>query len=192
MNLFFQAEIELTKCAKMNGKELNPEQIEEMREILQKIDSEAQVSNQSTKKFNFNVSYMFDKKSIKTTLILLFNWITLTFGNFTLLLSATKLHGDLFANYIMAAVLGDVPGTFVLIITMKYFSRRLNLFACQVLVFICCLILAFIPKEVTLNIFILVLHMKLIFSPNSILPVLWYCTSLVNVAQAVVFCWLGL
>ena len=92
---------------------------------------------------------MFGSQSRKTTLILLFNWITLTFGNFTLLLSATKLHGDLFANYLMASILGDVPGTLVLLVTMKYFSRRVNIFACQTSVFICCLILAFLPKEVS-------------------------------------------
>ena len=145
-----EAEKVLKNSAKLNGKKLNDAQIEEIKTILKEIDQEAQNSDQNSKKVNFNLGYMFGKKSLKTTLILLFNWITLTFGNFTLLLSATKLHGDLFANYIMAAILGDVPGTIILLVTMKYFSRRLNLFACQTLVFICCLILAFLPKEVSI------------------------------------------
>ena len=143
-----KAEKVLIRAAKMNGKSLSEENLEDIKNVLTSIDREART--QETPKFNFNVTYMFDTaKTTKTTVILLFNWITLTFGNFTLLLSATKLHGDLFANYIMASVLGDVPGTLVLLITMKYFSRRVNIFACQTLVFICCLILAFLPKEVS-------------------------------------------
>ena len=140
-----QAEKVLLDAAKMNGKTLSEENLRDIQNVLRRIDAEAT----STAETKFNLTYMFGPKSLKTTVVLLFNWITLTFGNFTLLLSATKLHGDLFANYLMASILGDVPGTLVLLVTMKYFSRRVNILACQTLVFICCLIMAFLPKEVS-------------------------------------------
>lgn len=143
-----QAEKVLLEAAKMNGKTITEENRQDIQNVLRRIEVEAS-STTSESSSEFSLTYMFGSQSRKTTLILLFNWITLTFGNFTLLLSATKLHGDLFANYLMASILGDVPGTLVLLLTMKYFSRRVNIFACQTLVFICCLILAFLPKEVS-------------------------------------------
>ncbi len=57
-----------------------------------------------------------------------------------------KLHGDIFVNFVLSVLVGDIPGTFALIITMKYFGRKFNLFYLQYTVGICCLILAFVPN----------------------------------------------
>lgn len=97
---------------------------------------------------NLNPIHMFYKANIKKTVIVLFNWITVCVGSYTLILNATRLHGDLFLNFILAGVLGDVPGTIALTVTMKYFSRRFNLFYMQATLGLSCLVLAFMPKEV--------------------------------------------
>ena len=62
--------------------------------------------------------------------------------------NTTDLHGDIFINFILSALLGELPGTLLLLITMNFFSRRINLFLSQVALGICCFILAFIPKTV--------------------------------------------
>ena len=65
------------------------------------------------------------------------------------MLNVVDLSGDLFLNYILMALVGDIPGVLMLMITMKYFGRRINFFFMQGLLGICCLILAFIPKSVS-------------------------------------------
>ena len=99
-----QEEKVLLEAAKMNGKTITEENRQDIQNVLRRIEVEAS-STTSESSSEFSLTYMFGSQSRKTTLILLFNWITLTFGNFTLLLSATKLHGDLFANYLMASIL---------------------------------------------------------------------------------------
>ena len=65
------------------------------------------------------------------TLILLFNWVTVCVGAYTLMLNATKLYGDLFLNYTLVVLVGDLPGTIALLFTLKFFGRRFNLFYTQ-------------------------------------------------------------
>ena len=86
---------------------------------------------------------------MKKTLIVLFNWITACLSSYTLLLNSTRLHGDLFINFLLSSVLGDIPGTICLMFTLTHFSRRANLFFFQMVTGICCLILAFVPKDNT-------------------------------------------
>ena len=47
------------------------------------------------------------------------------------MLNATKLYGDLFLNYTLVVLVGDLPGTMVLLFTLKFFGRRFNLFYTQ-------------------------------------------------------------
>ncbi len=100
------------------------------------------------KEAHLNPLDMLNKDNYKKTIIILFNWVSVCVGAYTLILNATKLHGNLFVNYALASIVGDLPGTIALMITMKYFSRRFNLFYNQITLGVCCLILAFIPKEV--------------------------------------------
>ena len=89
------------------------------------------------------------KSNLQKTLIMLLNWITVNISQYTLLLNTTKLHGNIFVNYIMSVLVGDLPGTFALLITMKYFGRRFNLFYAQTIIGVCCVLLAFLPKSVS-------------------------------------------
>ena len=115
-----------------------------MRNILNQIEEE---SNQEAET-NLNTLDMFKKNHVMKTMIILLNWVTTSVGSYTLLLNTADLHGDVFMNFILSALLGDLPGTLLLMVAMKCFSRRLNLFLSQAAVGICCFILAFIPKTV--------------------------------------------
>ena len=66
-----------------------------------------------------------------------------------LVLNTTKLNGDIFINFMLSTLVGELPGVFVLMITMKFFGRRLNLFSMQATLGICCVIMAFLAKTVS-------------------------------------------
>ena len=132
----------LLNVAKWNGKQLSDSDQEEIQSILNQVDK---VSKQSTEK-NLNLIDMFKKSNLSKTLIISFSWITTCLGSYTLFLNSTRLHGDLFLNFLLSAI-ADFPGIIGLVITLKYFSRRLNLFVLQFVTGICCIILAFVPQE---------------------------------------------
>ena len=66
-----------------------------------------------------------------------------------LVLNTTKLNGDIFINFMLSTLVGELPGVFVLMVTMKFFGRRLNLFSMQATLGICCVIMAFLAKTVS-------------------------------------------
>ena len=80
---------------------------------------------------------------------MMLNWVSVCLGVYTLILNTTKLHGDIYINWVLTYTLGDLPGTLGLIITLKYYGRRFNLFCTQFVLGSCCLILAFLPKIYT-------------------------------------------
>ena len=139
------AEEVLLKIAKGNRRKISLKQREEIRTILSQIDED---SHQATEK-NLSFLDMFTSKpNLKISLIMLLNWITINVGQYTLILNTTKLHGDIFVNFILSSLVGDMPGTLALIVTMKFFGRRFNLFYTQAIIGVCCVILAFLPKTV--------------------------------------------
>ena len=77
------------------------------------------------------------------------NWISVCLGSYTLKLNTTKLSGDIYINWLLANTIGEFPGLAALIITLKYFGRRFNLFYIQFILGTCCIILAFVPKSYT-------------------------------------------
>ena len=141
-----EAEGILLKIAKGNKQEVSLQEREQIRNILSRVEQDSHRVEEK----NLSILNMFKTKSIlKTTLILIMHWVTANVSQFTLALNVTKLHGDVFINFIMGILLGDMPGTFALIITMKYFGRRFNLFYIQSMIGVCCLFLAFLPKTVS-------------------------------------------
>ena len=77
------------------------------------------------------------------------NWISVCLAVYTLTFNATKLSGNIYINWLLSNTVGDIPGTIALIVTLKYFGRRFNLFYVQFVCGICCLVLAFMPKNHT-------------------------------------------
>ena len=90
---------------KWNGKKLSDSDTEEIQSILNQIDKASKQTSES----NLNLIDMFKKSNLSKTLIILFSWITTCLGSYTLFLNSTRLHGDLFLNFLLSA-LADFPG----------------------------------------------------------------------------------
>ena len=123
-----QAEKILQTIARRNGKNLNENDRIEIKTTLILIEKDA---NRMQGQENLNPLDMLRRGHLLKTLILLFNWVTVCVGAYTLMLNATKLYGDLFLNYTLVVLVGDLPGTIALLFTLKFFGRRFNLFYTQ-------------------------------------------------------------
>ena len=136
----------MLKIAKWNKKKVSLEQRDDIRKILTTIEQDSRHQNTETK---LNVLNMFKSNNLKNMLIMLLNWVTVNIGAYTLVLNTTKLNGDIFLNFILSTLVGDLPSSFVLMITMKLFGRKFNLFGMQAMLGICCLRMAFLSKNVS-------------------------------------------
>ena len=123
-----EAEEILTNIGIRNGKEITENQKIVIRKTLMNIQKEA---NGEEGKEDLNPLDMMRPTHYRKTLILLLNWVTIVVGVYTLSLNATKLSGDLFLNYSLAVLAGSLPGTFALLLTLRFFGRRFNLFYTQ-------------------------------------------------------------
>ena len=133
------------EVAKWNGKSISTRDNETMIKVLKQIH----IRSSEVDHGHLRYKDMFQKSNARTTVLLLLFWSTGLIVNKTLLFNSTKLHGNLFLNYICASALTDLPGIFILTITMKYFDRRLNLFATLTILAFSTAVLAFIPKNVS-------------------------------------------
>ena len=136
-----EAEIILFRIAKRNGKKLNSGQQQEIQRILERVEIDAKETHE-----NLNPLHMLKDEKWKNTFILVLSWVSVCLGVYTLTFNSTKLSGNIFINQTLAATC-DLPGTFVLLLTLKYFRRKTNFFYTQFGLGIACLALAFIPKE---------------------------------------------
>ena len=118
----------LIDMASKNGRVLSEEQRIRLGEELVLLERDT-INNNDQKEASLNpLDMMRTKTSCMKTIVLLFNWVTVNVGTYTLMLNATNLHGDIFLNYTLMALVNYIPGTGVLLITLKCFSRRANLF----------------------------------------------------------------
>ncbi len=102
----------LRSIARGNGKTLSASDEEAMMRTLTRIE-EASVHHGHT---SISFLRMFRRDYVVTSLILICTWATVNVGSYTLTLNSTRLSGDLFLNFILAA-LGEMPATLIL-----YFS----------------------------------------------------------------------
>ena len=123
-----QAEDILINIGKKNGKDMTKCKKDIIQNTLATIQKEA---NTIDGKENLNPLDMVRPIHMRKTLILLFNWVTIVVGVYTLSLNATKLSGDLFLNYSLVVLAGSFPGTFALLLSLRFFGRRFNLFYTQ-------------------------------------------------------------
>ena len=74
------------------------EQKQQIKSILCKIEEQSKQITEA----NLNIMDMFKPCHVIKTLIMMLNWITVNVGSYTLLLNTTKLHGDIFINFILS------------------------------------------------------------------------------------------
>ena len=140
------AERELLKIARWNRRKLSDNQKEKINCILRKLENDVDADQEK----KLGLKDMMDSNNFRKTIIIMSNWIITCVTCFTLALNVTRLSGNVFLNSALLAFLGDLPGKMLVGITLKFFSRRLNLFACQLLVGLFCVIVAFLPKTFNL------------------------------------------
>ena len=123
-----QAEKVLLAIAKGNKRVIDEKDRCDIRASLIVIEAQ---TNKTKDQEKLSPKDMFRPGHLMKTLILLLNWVTICVGSYTLLLNSTKLYGDLFLNYTLVVLVGELPGTIALLFTLKLFGRRLNLFIVQ-------------------------------------------------------------
>ena len=141
-----EAERVLLKIARWNRRNLSRDEKQKIASILGKVQDNVDLNQE--KKLGFRD--MMNSNNAKKTIVIMLNWIIVCVTCFTLALNVTRLTGNVFLNSALLAILGDLPGKILVGITLKIFSRRLNLFACQFLVGLFCVIVAFLPKNYNL------------------------------------------
>ena len=123
-----QAERVLLNIAKLNGKVLSEDQLNLITDTLMLLEKDAKKTEETR---SISMLDMISSNHRTKTLLLLFSWITIVLGEYTLMLNATKLYGSVLINYTLVVTVSDFPGAMILLVTLKYFGRRLNLFYTQ-------------------------------------------------------------
>ena len=136
------AKRELLKIASWNRRKLSDNQKEKINTILRKLENDVDADPEN----KLGLNDMMDSNNFRKTIIIMSNWIITCVTFFTLALNVTRLSGNVFLNSALLSILAELPGKMLVGLTLKFFSRRLNLFACQFLVGIFCVVVAFLPK----------------------------------------------
>ena len=136
------AERELLRIARWNRRKLSDNQKEKINTILRKLENDVDADPEN----KLGLNDMMDSNNFRKTIIIMSNWIITCVTFFTLALNVTRLSGNVFLNSALLSILAELPGKMLVGLTLKFFSRRLNLFACQFLVGIFCVVVAFLPK----------------------------------------------
>ena len=143
----------LLKIAHTNGKNLSPENISLVDNFLQKINDGA---TKEERKRATSILDLFQPKFRLTFAILTCCWIMANIGSYTLALSAATLSGDFFLNYILTFTISLFVSVF-LWFTIGRFGRKAILAGTELIVGVCCLTLAFIPRDLTSPILVIFL-----------------------------------
>ena len=130
----------ISDIAETNGKTLLPSQIKEISDILDKVDIETESS--------LNPWDMFRGGFLARSLILLLSWITVNIGNYALILSSTKLAGDIVLNYLYI-VMAETPVCIILYFTLDGIGRKFMLSFSLTGLGLSAVALALIPKSYT-------------------------------------------
>ena len=160
----------LLKIADTNGKKLSPENITLVDNFLQKTD--AGVANED-RRWATSILELFQPKFRLTFGILTCSWIMANVGYYTLSLSGATLSGDFFLNYVLTFTISLFISVFLWLVLDRFkVGRKALLVGTGVTVGICCLILAFIPKDLTNP--ILIIYLIGIFSVGANFNLCWF------------------
>lgn len=113
-NQIEKAKANLANIARINNRSLDEEGMQKIETILEDIHK----CSQKEKEKHLNPMDMFKHGYTELTLIQLLCWITLNVGNYTLLLNATQLSGDVILNFTYTA-LSEAPAILLMFTTLK-------------------------------------------------------------------------
>ena len=164
------AERVFLKIARWNRRNLSHDDKLKINSILRRLENN--VDSNQEKKLGFRD--MMNSKNVNKTIVIMLNWIIVCVTTFTLALNVTKLSGNVFLNTALLAFLGDLPGKLIVGVTLKFFSRRFNLFACQFLVGLFCVVVAILPKEY--NMVLITFYLLAMCSSNAAFTLVYLIT----------------
>ncbi len=165
-----EAEEMLLDVARVNGRHLSDTQCRRMREALKCMAASARESHES----QLTILDMFKEAYMVTTLIALTVWISSVVAFYTLMLNVGSLAGDMFWNYVISSLV-DVPATIYILVAIDAIGRRFCIIITQVMLGLCCICMAFIPKDQSTVIMVLFLLGR--FSATCSLNTAWFYTA---------------
>ena len=127
--------------AKGNGKSLTSEDESKMRKLVAEM---AIVSHATEDKLT--VLDMFKHGQVVKTLILCFAWIGSCISYYAIGLNSSDLNGNIIVNYMLSRTAG-IPEVIYVLLTANFIGRKYSLSIAQLIIGLCCLAMAFIPKE---------------------------------------------
>ncbi len=134
----------LNRIAVGNGRRLSDEEVKTIADVLDDIESSS--VDEETGKTGLSFAHIFRHGFFATTLVLVLSWATINVGAYTLALNATRLSGDVFLNFVLAAC-GEIPAGVYLYVVLTRSRRLPNLAGSLWILGACCLTLAFLPKS---------------------------------------------
>jgi OCT family organic cation transporter-like MFS transporter 4/5 len=135
----------LLKIADSNKKNLDENDISVIDVLLARVKTNATLREEK----KTSLLELFKPHFLLTSLILISSWIMANVGFYTLSLNAGRLHGDLFVNYALTFGANMMMAPF-LWLTVGKCGRKLILVVTQATVGVCCIVLAFVPKDLTI------------------------------------------
>ena len=157
----------LLNIAATNGKNLSTNDITLVDNFLEKTGKEVDKEKRTT----MSVLELFQPKFCLTFFILSCCWVMANVGNYSLILSGAKLSGNFYLNYTLTFSINLFSSLF-LWITISSFGRKAILAGTGLTVGVCCLVLAFIPKDLSTPILIIYLIGK--FSVKVFFYLCWF------------------
>ena len=157
----------LLNIAATNGKNLSINDITLIDNFLEKTREEVD----KEKRITMSVLELFQPKFRLTFFILSSCWVMANVGNYSLILSGAKLSGNFYLNYTLTFSINLFISVF-LWVTIRSFGRKATLAGTGLTVGVCCLILAFIPKDLSTPILIIYLIGK--FSVKAFFYLCWF------------------
>ncbi len=138
---FEEAEKMLTTASKLNGRDLDEDDRGHLKKTLRELSERAEDAKES----KLHPLSLFAPKFLIRTLIVLSAFVSSTFAYYALALNVGSLNGNVFVNFAFS-VLCDVPSLAYIYWFFNRVGRRSSIVAAQIVLFICCLGLAFTPK----------------------------------------------
>ena len=150
----------LSNMAKINGKELDKEDLGKVREMVNLIAEESHQTEDKLTPLD-----MFKKGHCVQSCILVLAWITACISFYALSLNSSDLAGDIMLNFFLSRTSGFGVALGILLIANKL-GRVKSLVASHTILGLGCIGLAFIPKE-KINILLTVYVLASIFASIS-------------------------
>ena len=167
-----EAEKMLLKVAKANKRHLSSTQAREMNEALKNMANAADKAQES----RLSALDMFRGTYISTTLIALIVWISCIVTYYTLALNVTDLAGNMFVNNAVSGLV-EVPATFYVWFALDRLGRRNCMMTPQVILCICCIIMAYLPKIESFEMVMLLLFLLARLSATCAVNTIWFYTA---------------